>query len=379
MENNQRVQARDGSGKLVLPDGAMVRDYQVRYLTSGGMSVVYVGTRGEREFILKEVPASSVKEVPALIQEKGLLERLHHPGIVKFEALFDHQDFFYLVLEFIQGRPLVWYQREGNRASVEQVLDWGVQLCEIFGYLHQQDPPVIYRDLKPENVILSDGQLRLIDFGIARVHKGDRSSDTELMGTVTTASPEHYGSGETDARSDIYTLGATLYDLLSGGRRASQMAFKFAPIRELNPDAPPALEEALATALAFKPEDRFQSMEEFGQALLHCQGKAPKPARRAPTQDGARKGPSKALIAVLLLILLVVGVGYKSGMGPGGPPVDPVEKITENNLDGDVFFTGKVNQHDVVTLGEDISLFAVTDTNAKAGEERAHTVAERLN
>ncbi len=147
------------------------------------------------------------------------------------------------------------------------VLDWALQLCDIFAYLHGLQPPVIYRDLKPKNVIKTpEGRLILVDFGIARVLKDYKSRDTEPMGSALTASPEHYGMAQTDRRSDIYTLGATLHFLLSNGRGPDE-PFRFKPIRKVNPKISENFEKVLLKALNTQPEERFQSIEEMAESL----------------------------------------------------------------------------------------------------------------
>jgi len=124
-------------------------------------------------------------------------------------------------MEFIEGKNLDNSIPTDRNEFLEEkeAFIWTWQLYEIFEYLHSQKPPIIYRDLKPQNVIKDlDGRIRLVDFGIARTYKAHKSTDTEAMGTALTASPEHYGGCQTDERSDIYTIGATVHYLLTGGK-----------------------------------------------------------------------------------------------------------------------------------------------------------------
>ena len=161
----ERRDINDGTGRTALVDGSVVGNYKVEFLACGGMSCVYKSEVDGKTVVLKEVAASNTREVPSLISEKNLLERLDHPGVVGFQTFFNQDGYYYLVLDYVNGRPLSIYLTPNHQAEPEQVADWGIQLCEIFDYLHAQNPPVIYRDLKAENVMLKDGEVRLIDFG----------------------------------------------------------------------------------------------------------------------------------------------------------------------------------------------------------------------
>lgn len=389
----QRRALGDGSNRTALVDGSKVGGYTVTYFAQGGMSVVYKGEKLGKTVCLKEVDASNTREVPSLVSEKNLLERLTHPGVQRYETFFNENGFYYLVTEYIPGKPLSAYLDPEKPPDPETVMDWGIQLCEVFSYLHAQSPPVIYRDLKSENILLTDNQVKVIDFGIARVHKGSRQKDTELMGSPVTASPEHYGGAETDARSDIYTLGATLYELLTGGRRKQVGAFRFAPVREIREDVSAELEAVLDKALEFKPEDRFQNAEEFQHALMAAAGrKVPKgtPKPRAKPQSASDK-PSfgKRLFPVLLVLMLLGGAGFGAAahfamLGEnfklpeiGGTPTPP--NSHEASLDGNLFAVGDVDGKMAVMVGEDLGLFEITEWEKQSAAERAGTLAKRLN
>ena len=379
---SERRDLGDGTGRTALPDGSVVGGYKVTYLASGGMSCVYKSETHGKTVVLKEVAASNTREVPSLISEKNLLERLNHPGVVGFQTFFNENGYYYLVLDYVNGKPLSTYLQPDSLADPETVADWGVQLCEIFEYLHAQEPPVIYRDLKAENIMLEDGKVKLIDFGIARLHKGVRAKDTELMGSPATASPEHYGGAETDARSDIYTMGASLYELMTGGRRKQIGAFQFAPVRELNPKVSPNLEAVLTKATAFKPDDRYQNAREMRDALLKAMGKpvpkdVPKPSEKAPSRG--------VPVSVLVVLLLVVGLGlygykwYQDTQSPFyGGPVQSIGTY-EASLPADIFKSGEVSGKHAVMLGEDIGLFEVTPAGPYTAADRSKKLSNRLN
>lgn len=376
---------------MVLKDGCRVRQYQLSYLASGGMGVVYKGELDGQSYVLKEVSSDNSQQVISLTQEKGLLERLDHPGIVNFVSLFEENGYYYLVLEYIDGPPLSHSLDQGKKASQRQAVEWGLQLCDIFKYLHSKNPPIIYRDLKPENVLVRGRQLVLIDFGIARVHKGDREQDTELMGSVLTASPEHYGGAETDFRSDIFTIGATLYLLLSGGQRKKKGPFDYAPIREVEPSISPELEAILSRALMFDPEDRYQTVEEMAEDLkalapdsssgkeeptIHLGPKGNEPVNQ---MDRTRAVPEPLrkkswLVPALLIIALFLGVAVVAAatLSRRAPEAIPL-------TDKDLFKSLSESDGVLVTLGEDLPLFPIFESDKLDARERADVIAERLN
>lgn len=252
-----------GKDRTLLVDGTIVRGYRVEFLSEGGFGTVYKASRGGKVFVLKEVPADRPPMVLALTQEKGLLERIQHPQIVKFVNLFEEDGYYYLVLEYIDGLPLEALVEEDRRIDEAEARRWGIQLCDIFEYLHGLQPPVIYPDLKPANILLKDDRVYLIDFGIARIHKGDRAHDTKAYGSYHTASPEHFGAAETDRRSDVFSLGATLYDLLAGGRMRKDLASQLPPIRDLRPDVSEDLEsvEVLRARKELPAEDAQRALK----------------------------------------------------------------------------------------------------------------------
>jgi Tfp pilus assembly protein PilF/tRNA A-37 threonylcarbamoyl transferase component Bud32 len=263
----------DGLPITVLPDGHMLYEkYTVTYFTAGGMATIYKAKSESKTFIIKEVDRTNGQAVIALNAEKAMLERLDHPGIVKLEEIFEAGGYFYLVTEYIDGENLLKKLPRSTTVFLSEkvVLDWTRQLLDIFDYLHSQRPPVIYRDLKPQNVIhnVTTGRIVLIDFGIARIYKEFKKEDTARMGSVITASPEHYGDGQTDIRSDIYTIGATMYMLLSNNVTWREEIFKFPPLRQINPKVSERTAAVVEKALQLRPSDRYQNIAEMRAALF---------------------------------------------------------------------------------------------------------------
>lgn len=317
----------------VLAEGTSVKGYRMQFLAAGGMSVAYRARRNAdgRTYFAKEVSLQVPASVMALTQEKTLLERLHHPAIVKVFELFEWEGYLYLITEFVEGGNL---QEQVSPFAdiflpVSEVVGWAVQLCEIFEYLHSQNPPVIYRDLKPKNVLRTpEGRLYLVDFGIARAFKEGKEQDTRLLGSVLTASPEHYG-GQTDMRSDLYTLGATVHYLLSNGQGARSSPFDFPPLSSLRPDVPAELEAIVRRCLERAPEQRFQSALELKRALLGealpAPALAPAPAPVGPPVAVASSRPSwlpaaLGLAAGILLTLALTGRRQATVVAPGPAP-----------------------------------------------------------
>lgn len=169
---------------------------------------------------------------------------------------FEEDGVRYLLRTYIPGRPLseIWEPGDARRC-----VEIGTKLCALLDRLHGLDESVIHRDIKPENIILSpEGEPGLIDFGIARIYKEGRESDTMFMGTRSTAPPEQYGYAQTDRRADIYSLGATLCWMLTGSYKPEALE---------GAECPPTLKRCLNKAAAFAPKDRYPSAGEFGRAL----------------------------------------------------------------------------------------------------------------
>ena len=262
---------RDGLAVMVLPEDTVIKSsYKVKYLTAGGMSIIYKAEKGGKFYIAKEVEASDTRNVMSLTQEKAVLERLNNPGIVEVFDLFEEDGFCYLIVEFVDGVTLDKKIPLGSDIYLAESLvkNWAFQLLDIFEYLHNQNPSVIYRDLKPKNIMLDiDNKIKLIDFGIARTFKEGKNQDTEHMGSMITASPEHYGGAQTDRRSDIYTIGATLHFILTNGKAIDCEPFDFPPVRYYNQQVTDNLASVIETALNTDPQKRFQTINEMRKAL----------------------------------------------------------------------------------------------------------------
>ena len=213
-------------------------------------------------------PLDRPRAIAAFHQEAQMLGTLNHPNLPKVVDYFTEGGREYLVMEYVDGQSLEEMLRAGgNRPFGEdQVLSWALQLCDVLDYLHHQN--IIFRDLKPSNIIIEPGgTLRLVDFGIARLFKPGKATDTAAIGTLGYAPPEQYGSVQTDLRSDIYSLGATLHTLLTGFD-PSQSPMFFPAVRQLNPAISVEMERAVTTAMAQRPDQRWQNISQTRNALM---------------------------------------------------------------------------------------------------------------
>ena len=238
----------------------------------GGMSVVYlaINERANKTWAIKEVrkDGGNDSEVvqQGLIAETEMLKKLHHPHLPSIVDVIDCQDSFLIVMDYIEGKSLQSILNHNGPQSKENVIEWAKQLCDTLGYLHSRTPSIIYRDMKPANVMLNpDGKnVTLIDFGTAREYKQHSQGDTTWLGTRGYAAPEQFGGhGQTDGRTDIYCLGATMYHLLTG-KSPADTQFVIYPVGQLNPSlAGSGIEKIVAKCCEPRPEDRYQNCAEL--------------------------------------------------------------------------------------------------------------------
>ncbi len=244
----------------------------------GGMGAVYkaADTRfNNRPVAIKEMssaglPPARLQEAEAAFEhEAHLLADLLHPNLPRIYEHFTENERSYLVMDFIEGRTVEEYLVKigGGPLPVDQVVRWAQQLCDVLNYLHTHQPPIVFRDLKPANVMMSEsGHIFLIDFGIARIFKPGKQHDTVALGSPGYAAPEQYGKAQSTPRSDIYSLGALLHYLLTG-IDPSEQPFFFRPASQVNPAVNPALEALLKQMLEMDSERRPASAQDVLQAL----------------------------------------------------------------------------------------------------------------
>lgn len=277
----------------------------LKQIGKGGMSTVYLAmdNRLNKQWAVKEIARKGfgknheeiVNEVPA---DAEMMKGLDHPAIPTIVDIIDRKesDYIYVVMDYVEGESLDKVLAEYGAQPQDLVIDWAKQICDALGYLHSQKPPIIYRDMKPANVMLKpEGNIKIIDFGIAREYKEGNLADTTVLGTKGYASPEHYGGRQTDERSDIYTLGMTMHHLLTGvdPRPADYI---YAPIRQWNPELSGGLERIIDKCVSPDPKDRYQNCNELLYALDHY----------TEEEDSFKKKQKRKLLSFILSITFAV-------------------------------------------------------------------------
>ena len=331
------------TGALMAGNTLGGRYRMVEMIGRGGFGAVYKATDERfqaRIVAVKEMsdaqlsPGERAKALQDFRSEANLLVQLRHPNLPHVSDVFEEDEKAYLVMEFIEGKTLEQLQGECNDPLDERlVMGWALQLCTVLHYLHTRPQPIIFRDMKPANVMVTaDGEVKLIDFGIARVFKAAVKKDTTLLGSRGYAPLEQYGHGQSDARSDIYALGATLYDLLTRELPADAPSRRINPTLfvtpcELNPKILPEVEAVVLKAMADDPKDRYQTAADMYQAidatglvtlpsstgLTATSSSLPKPVSPPVTPvppsgkqpSPVRKPRRRVLLVGLLLILLL--------------------------------------------------------------------------
>ena len=240
----------------------------------GGMSVVYLAMDKNlnKQWAIKEIRKKGSGKndeivVNSLLAEANLMKRLDHPSLPRIVDIIDNGITIYVVMDYIEGESLDKILDEYGVQPESLVIDWAKQMCDALSYLHSQKPVIIYRDMKPANVMLKpEGNIKIIDFGIAREYKEQKLADTTVLGTKGYAPPEQY-SGQTDPRSDIYALGMTMHHLLTGvDPRGGD---PYAPVRQWNPDLSEGIEIIIDKCVQPAAENRYQSCSDLLYDLEH--------------------------------------------------------------------------------------------------------------
>ncbi len=301
----------------LLPANALLSNRYVilRRVGKGGMGAVYQAsdTRlSSKVWAIKEMsdaalpdPVERQQAREAFQREAQMLATLDHPNLPKVNDFFIESGKLYLVMDYIDGRTLQDVLEASPGPLPEaQVLEWAGQLCEVLDYLHRCTPPIIFRDLKPGNIMLDkSNRVKLIDFGVARLFKTGQARDTANFGTAGYAPPEQYGKGQTDGRSDIYALGVTLHELLTRYDPA-MTPFNLPPARNVNPMVSSHIEQAILKATQAAQMNRFQRVLEFKTALMQPTSvvAVPKPVSPPPVVPKPQPPVTQAPIAVPTVI-----------------------------------------------------------------------------
>jgi serine/threonine protein kinase/Tol biopolymer transport system component len=260
------------------------RYHIMEILGQGGMGSVYraMDDNLKATVAIKENLFTTEEYTRQFRLEATILANLRHPNLPR---VYDHfelgEEGQYLVMDFIEGEDLRFRMERTGTVSEDDAVQIGAAICDALAYLHSRQPPILHRDIKPGNVkITSDGHIFLVDFGLAKVYQGDNQATTTGARAMTPgySPPEQYGTARTDPRTDIYSLGATLYaavtgvipeDALSRAMENTQLT----PLRTRNSKISRRFAAAIEKAMAVDPSDRFQLAEEFKKALLSAASK----------------------------------------------------------------------------------------------------------
>ena len=282
--------------------------YQIlKEIGRGGMSVVYLAmdTRLNKQWAVKEIRKKGSGKndeivVNSLLAEANMMKRLDHPALPRIVDIIDNGVTIYVVMDYIEGESLDKILNEYGAQPEEKVIDWAMQIADALSYLHGQKPSIIYRDMKPANVMLKpEGNIKIIDFGIAREYKEQNLADTTVLGTKGYAPPEQY-SGQTDPRSDIFALGMTMHHLLTGVDPRN--GEPYAPVRQWNPELSEGIEIIIDRCVQPASENRYQNCADLIYDLEHPE---------LITKDFKRKQKRKLwsfiISAILTVVMLISG------------------------------------------------------------------------
>jgi serine/threonine-protein kinase len=265
------------------------RYYIVKRIAQGGMGAIYLAADTKKPGVRWAIKEMSYAMLDSLTPSKrdtiranleesfkrefSILHQSKHPNLPATEEYFEEMGRPYFVMEYIEGKTLekiLEEVKQGTFLPQERVIKWACQICDVLHYLHSKNPPIIYRDLKPSNVMeeTKTGNIKLIDFGIARFYKPGKKGDTIRFGTEGYLAPEILSSiDQTNPATDIYSLGALLHEMLTN-REPSLTPFVFPPVRSINPAISPEIEKAISWAVEPNPAKRPQSALDLKQELL---------------------------------------------------------------------------------------------------------------
>lgn len=281
---------------------------RIEVIGRGGTSTVYLALdfRLGKKWAIKEISKGETErkarwDTTELMREAQLLKELDHPALPRIVDILQEDSKIYIVMDYVAGKSLSEILKENGVISEAKVIEWGKKLCQVLSYLHNRKPPIIYRDMKPGNIILTpEGEIKLIDFGIAREFDEEKKEDTLHLGTRGYAAPEQFGgNGQTDERTDIYSLGVTLYHLVTG-KNPCEAPYEIYPIRIWNKQLSEGLESILCKCHNPNPNMRYKSIKEVYNELCNYKEKEKKYRRKLMIQIG---------IFIFFFVCSVIGLG----------------------------------------------------------------------
>lgn len=280
----------------------------LKLIGKGGMSKVYLAMDRNlnKQWAVKEIQRQTNDKnnevvVQSAIAEANLMKKLDHPCLPRIVDIINKPDVIYVVMDYIEGEPLSKVLEKYGAQPQESVIEWAQELAGVLEYLHMQSPPIIYRDMKPANIMLQpNGNIKLIDFGIAREYKNQNLTDTVSLGTRGYAAPEQFGGkGQTDPRTDIYGLGVTMYHLITG-KNPCEPPYELYPIRYWNPDLSSGMENIILKCTQLNPQERYASCAELYYALQHYEEEDTAYRRKQKRKLNVFMGTFAASVVMLL-------------------------------------------------------------------------------
>lgn len=344
----------------------------------GGMSIVYLArdNRLNKQWAVKEIKNDGSKSTKTLLKglerEANILKNVDHPVLPRIVDIINQEGIIYVVMDFIEGTTIQDRLKKEGAQPQDLVIEWGLQLASALDYLHNMNPPVIYRDMKPSNVMIKpEGGVKLIDFGTAKEYIVENNADTTALGTRGYAAPEQFGDAQgrgiykTDARTDIYNLGATLYHIVTG-KNPCEPPYEMRPIREWNPALSSGLEKIILKCTQPNPNDRYQNCSELMYALEHY----------TELDDVYKKKNKKKLAAFVATTVLTVAAGVTSLVGYSG-----MQKIKLDNYNSYIETGNEFKvQGDYVSAAEEYKkAFELDGSDAEAYERYIQVYIDASN
>jgi len=247
---------------MLNPGQILENKYEIiKILGRGGMGTVYLckNNRLGNLWAVKEVNSHCKNEINFLA-EPNILKNLSHIGIVRIIDIFYENDNLYIVEDYIEGKTLKEHVNDNGALSSELATDISLQLCSILGYLHSFNPPIVYRDLKPSNIMIKpNNKVVLIDFGIARSYKAGQEGDTMILGSIGYIAPEQLENVQSNAQTDIYSLGATMVFMLTG--KSIILATDIMHEKNYPENTPESLIKVIQKASATDPKSRYSDVK----------------------------------------------------------------------------------------------------------------------
>jgi len=276
----------------------------IKILGKGGMGTVYLCKNIilGNFWAIKEVMKNS-KNIDNLT-EANIIKSLNHPGIRRIVDIFYESNNFYMVQDYVEGQTLKEYVDANGRMQTEKICRITSELCDIVGYLHNQNPAIIYRDIKPSNIMITTGgKIVLIDFGISKIYKNDTVKDTMCACSNGYAAPEQYGAGKSCTQTDIYGIGMLVYFMVKGRTPFTGIE----PLLDENYEG--YINEKLKTVIKkcvkIEIKDRYGSVEDLQKEISKISPKDKSQILSRGKIKKTVKGVSSLIVAILACIYIL--------------------------------------------------------------------------